>query len=560
MIKFIPPYLGEVIKSNAEKKMFEVLQTLELKNAYILHSLGLPKHKSKMYGEIDFVIVCERGIACLEIKGGMVECREGCWIFRDRYGAEHRKAEGPFAQVIGNMFSLKTAMKEQFPKEQFMKNILFACGVVFPDIVFESHSEEIISEMVYDRRVSDVSKYINDIFDYWEKRQHYEVRKLSPKDINRIVGYLRSDFVFLPTLGERLETIDQKLVRLTREQALILNALSSNKHLLIQGAAGTGKTILAMEFAKQKCSKGEKVLYLTYNKNLANEIIRRFTGQEHIKVINIHALFGEYVKVDTERIAADPTIYFMEQLPEEFMNVMDTMSKSELKDLQYDCIVMDEGQDIVKPNYLYALDYLLRGGLTQGRWAVFYDEMQNIYNPEFAEGMDLLETVPNTKFKLFINCRNTVQIGTFNSKISNIELSDFLKENGEDVQLISYHGDKDYPEKILQIVKELRKENVPMEDVVFLSPKRLLHSKLSELDVKQFEVRELSGMEEIKKDIPVYATIPGFKGLDSKVVILIDLEQVSAERFQKYLYIGCSRARSLLYVIAEESLLKSILN
>lgn len=65
---------------------------------------------------------------------------------------------------------------------------------------------------------------------------------------------------------------------------------------------------------------------------------------------------------------------------------------------------------------------------------------------------------------------------------------------------------------------------------------------------------------EVKKDIPVYATIPGFKGLDSKVVILIDLEQVSAERFQKYLYIGCSRARSLLYVIAEESLLKSILN
>lgn len=31
MPTFIPPYLGEEIKSNAEKKMYEVLQQLNLK-------------------------------------------------------------------------------------------------------------------------------------------------------------------------------------------------------------------------------------------------------------------------------------------------------------------------------------------------------------------------------------------------------------------------------------------------------------------------------------------------------------------------------------------------
>ena len=60
MPTFIPPYLGEQIKSNAERKMYDVLQQLQLKNAYVLHSLGLPKHKHKIYGEIDFVVVCER--------------------------------------------------------------------------------------------------------------------------------------------------------------------------------------------------------------------------------------------------------------------------------------------------------------------------------------------------------------------------------------------------------------------------------------------------------------------------------------------------------------------
>jgi|InofroStandDraft_1065614.scaffolds.fasta_scaffold342115_1 Predicted NTPase (NACHT family) len=47
-----------------------------MKNAYILHSLGLPKHQSKIYGEIDFVIVCDRSVACLEVKGGRIECRD----------------------------------------------------------------------------------------------------------------------------------------------------------------------------------------------------------------------------------------------------------------------------------------------------------------------------------------------------------------------------------------------------------------------------------------------------------------------------------------------------
>ena len=79
MVTFIPPYMGEEIKSNAERKMYDVLQELNLKNACVLHSLGLPRHRSKIYGEIDFVVVCERGVACLEIKGGRVECHDGQW-------------------------------------------------------------------------------------------------------------------------------------------------------------------------------------------------------------------------------------------------------------------------------------------------------------------------------------------------------------------------------------------------------------------------------------------------------------------------------------------------
>ena len=38
MVTFIPPYMGEEIKSNAEKKMYDVLQKLDMEDTYVLHS------------------------------------------------------------------------------------------------------------------------------------------------------------------------------------------------------------------------------------------------------------------------------------------------------------------------------------------------------------------------------------------------------------------------------------------------------------------------------------------------------------------------------------------
>lgn len=546
MTTFIPPYMGEEIKSNAEKKMYDVLQKLNMKNAYVLHSLGLPKHQSKIYGEIDFVVVCDRGVACLEIKGGRVECREGKWFFKDRYGVEREKPEGPFAQVTGNMFSLRDVLKKKFQNNKHMKNLLTACGVVFPDIEFKSVSQEIISEIVYDNRTEDITGYMNRVFDYWEERQHGQPSRLSPGDIRDIVQFLRGDFVFIPTLSDRLNSVEKRLVRLTSEQAQLMQALSLNKHLLIEGNAGTGKTLLAVDFAKKKAASGKKVLFLTYNKNLANNVIRQVDTIENLKVINIHALFGEYVAVDVKKMQENPNVYFSELLPEIFYEYLSELSDEELEKIKYDLIIMDEGQDILKPLYLYSLDTLLRGGFANGDWAVFYDEKQNIYNPDYNDGMEILHGYNCTEFKLFVNCRNTVQIGTYSSKISGIDLGEFIRENGEEVQNISYEDDDDFKKKITGILKNLRKEKVDIRDVVFLAPKKYKNSKVAQAGI---EVNEIGDNFDSSKELPVYATIQGFKGLDSKIVILTDVEYIRKENLSSFLYIAGTRARTLLYIV-----------
>lgn len=546
MTTFIPPYMGEEIKSNAEKKMYDVLQKLNMKNAYVLHSLGLPKHQSKIYGEIDFVVVCDRGVACLEIKGGRVECRDGKWFFKDRYSVEREKPEGPFAQVTGNMFSLRDVLKKKFQNNKHTKNLLTACGVVFPDIEFKSVSQEIISEIVYDNRTEDITGYMNRVFDYWEERQHRQPSRLSPGDIRDIVQFLRGDFVFIPTLSDRLNSVEKRLVRLTSEQAQLMQALSLNKHLLIEGNAGTGKTLLAVDFAKKKAASGKKVLFLTYNKNLANNVIRQVDTIENLKVINIHALFGEYVVVDVKKMQENPNVYFSEILPEIFYEYLSELSDEELEKIKYDLIIMDEGQDILKPLYLYSLDTLLRGGFANGDWAVFYDEKQNIYNPDYNDGMEILRGYNCTEFKLFVNCRNTVQIGTYSSKISGIDLGEFIRENGEEVQNISYEDDDDFKKKITGILKNLRKEKVDIRDIVFLAPKKYKNSKVAQAGI---EVNEIGDNFDSSKELPVYATIQGFKGLDSKIVILTDVEYIRKENLSSFLYIAGTRARTLLYIV-----------
>lgn len=548
MVTFIPPYMGEEIKSNAERKMYDVLQELNLKNACVLHSLGLPRHRSKIYGEIDFVVVCERGVACLEIKGGRVECRDGQWTFIDRYGTERVKPEGPFAQVTGNMFSLRDILKKRFEGNPHMKNILMASGVVFPDITFHSDSQEIIPEIIYDRTTEDISGYMNQVFDYWQQRQHREPSKLSPSDIREVVQFLRADFCFIPSLNDRLEQVEQKLVRLTKEQAQLMQALGMNDHLIVEGGAGTGKTLLAAEFARRQLEQGARVLYLTYNKNLAHHVMRSLPETDQLKVVNIHALFGEYVSVDVEELQKDPQKYFAQILPERFYDYISEKQSTDpdAADMQYDLLIMDEGQDILKPLYLYSLDCLLKGGLDHGKWAVFYDEKQNIYNPEYQDGMDILRSYSHTKFRLFVNCRNTVQIGTYSAKASGVTFAEFMRENGEEVGKISYEDEKDFGGKIKEIMKTLREGKVSPGDITFLSPKKYQNSKLATLKLAVNELRD-----DFKPDpsVPVFATIQGFKGLDAKVVILCDVEALRRETFSQYIYLAGTRARTLLYIV-----------
>ena len=88
-----------------------------------------------------------------------------------------------------------------------------------------------------------------------------------------------------------------------------------------------------------------------------------------------------------------------------------------------------------------------------------------------------------------------------------------------------------------------------MTDVVFLAPKKYSNSIMNEIGI---EVNELGDNFDYNSFLPGYATIQGFKGLDSKIVIIVDVDSIIDKNFSRFMYIAGTRARTLLYIVASE--------
>ena len=146
-----------------------------------------------------------------------------------------------------------------------------------------------------------------------------------------------------------------------------------------------------------------------------------------------------------------------------------------------------------------------------------------------------------------------MQIGTYCTKTSGVEISEYLQENGEEVQRVSYSDIQDFSKKIKDIMKFLHNEKIVSSDVAFLAPKKYANSILKEVGI---EVNELGDNYDAQSILPKFATIQGFKGLDSKIVILVDVDNIHKDNFSKFFYIAGTRARTLLYVVASDEFWK----
>lgn len=568
MARLIPPYIKDDIASNAERRIFNLFLMLDY-DCTVLHSLGISQHRSKVYGEIDFVVICREGILCLEIKGGEVYREDGVWHFINRYGHEDKSPEGPFNQVIGSMFSLREYIKKSLGNSDSLAKCQYACGVVFPDIVFNQRGPEFINEIVYDARKTDeeILQYMKNCFKYWreqcEEKYGFKGDTLTNEQIRKAEMFLRGNFGAIPSFNIILDEIDKKIVNATEDQYSVLEMLDENNRVIIKGGAGTGKTLIGLEHCRRLALKGQRVLYLCFNKLLSDylkhNLFKDFPST-NIVVSSFHSLLNKYLNNKDFDSREQTSEYYEKIMPEQFIDYVIAHGVPENE--QFDAVIIDEGQDLLRVNYLMCLSEIIKSHFASGKWYLFYDLNQNIYNKEFEEGMKELVPYSPVLLTLSTNCRNTRQIGIYNTLLSGIKHEKYMKINGEEVIREGYSDESELRHKLLKLVKNYKAQGTNLGNMVILSPytfdKSCLKGENIFKSVCSFQNITGMGRSAITDDSIKFSTIHSFKGMEARIIILVDLDKFDDD-FRRYLYyIAVSRARSILHIFYKETCRKEM--
>lgn len=520
----------------------------------VLHSLGLSSHARKIWGEADFVVLSEKGIFVIEVKGGSVSCENGLWTFTSPDGRQsYSKQEGPFEQAKDALFALENSLKTE-PRHQ---DLLCGYGVIMPFETFTQTGPEIEPGVLLDRRNfrRDLGFFIGELSTFWRnlyaERHGRTVRFPDVDDIAAVRQLLRPDVTSCFSLGSYLTSLDAELLDLTTEQIRTLRGMDNNVRTVIRGGAGTGKTVLAAERAKRLAADGQRVLYLCFNRLLAHHVETALAGYEartNIEVRHAHGWYRELI--DAAGLAArldqaevDDRELYGKVFPELFSEAV-----LKLEPEPFDAVVIDEGQDLLTLANLDAVDLMLEGGIRHGSWHLFLDPNQNIYGAIAEEAGDRLQEVGYAGYELSLNCRNTIEVAVETSMVSGIDVPTEKAVRGPDCIHFYSSGTKQLRGQVTGEIRRLLASGVSPGDIVVLSGRRLKNSSLAGIpDLAGLPLVDIAESGARSEGLH-FCTMHAFKGLERKVVLAIDLYDLLDDSTCLLHYAGLSRAKMLLCV------------
>jgi len=316
---------------------------------------------------------------------------------------------------------------------------------------------------------------------------------------------------------------------------------------------------------------GRRTLLICFNRLLGDWLCRQ--AAESLNSENVTA--GSYFRLLRELILqSSAASEFMEherqsQTEDLFDEVYANHGRTAVQEINkpYDVLVMDEGQDLLRASVLSVLDCWLRKGLADGRWAIFGDfERQALFGTSDAMQLRgaLKQVAPDyARGRLSLNCRNTRSIGEETALLSGFESPPYrlAQVMGSPVDYRYYNSPESERKLIAETLLRLLSNGVRASDIVVLSRLRLENSAVGQLDGGK-EFRILDVLDRVSKDsaTPVirFATVHAFKGMESPVVVLCDIERVGESEPQSLLYVAMSRARSQLIVLAHENASRTI--
>lgn|GEM_PF-1042060 len=580
MAKIIPSHPSAwSLKNHAEGLLHQKLKH-ELDDQFLIfYSLRFqsePDRKKGIDREIDFLIIHPNyGFLVLEVKGGTIEhLADNVWRQTSKSGEAH-PLKDPIEQVLQEMYAVRNFLQSQEATKAFIESFMFHRAVWFPDCRISTplNLPGLSNECILDNKsLEKMEAAIVGAF-----RGSLLKQPLSTETMKAIEDTLASKFTLSRSIESHL-TIDAERVKmLTDQQFMRLEQMQDHVHLLIPGGAGTGKTILAYETAWRLAKKGKRVLLLSYTRFQAEWLERELTatGEKdagvQLDITDIGTLVehlatqaklpsGQLDEIRRYKSRID-SVEGQEKLAMYLSAAVKKLPSRANNMWQYDAIIVDEGQDF--ESALWAPLRSLRRDVKLSIFYVFYDEAQRIDFPKKWEHPFPQENIP--AFPLSVNCRNAPAIYSLMQYFSPSPPSNFVLK--QDTMQVAYcpvlyanYDSKD--EAIRQVLRlELQRlvdiERVLLKDILIIT----CRAKISDLanhqsQFKTWKAPDFYPIAPITKPLTAshirYSTIRSSKGLESKVVVLMELDGMADEKPEKHhklVYTAISRAKHHLLVL-----------
>lgn len=571
MSTVIPQYsdqqLAEIrAKSGAEAEVYLAFRNLQAPGT-VLHSVSWIEKTlggGARDGETDFLVWDGKGtLITLEIKGGGIsyDGQTRNWSSTDRSG-KHHAIKNPFAQAKDAKYALKRKLKELCPAQDTVESISFGHAVLFPSVADISGfvGPDSPRDIVGGRNeVADIGRWIQQVIAYWGNSG-----KSSPAQSLALERVLLSAFArsheARPLIATHLAAEETARIKLTENQARVLWAIGRRRKAAVAGGAGTGKTLLAVEKAKKFAAEGFHTLLTCYNEQLAGYLSRSCAGIAGLEVASFHKTCSDWIRLADNKcgrnLKAEAAKSFFGQDDFDVIQPFALMTAAEVLPKRYDAIVVDEGQDFGE-NYWPALEMLLRDSDASPLY-IFYDLNQNLYKNAASF------PIKDDPFVLLVNCRNTKPIHVAAYKFYAGEPTDPPDLAGHPLERLEASSPRAQAERIGALVTRLlTQEKVPPEQVVVLvadarrDAKQLAYDTLGRLPLPR-GIQWGFGVDPDSNTVRT-DTINRFKGLEAAVVILWanvnDPKALSPES----LYVGMTRAKSLLYLCGTRAVCDSVL-
>jgi len=504
--------------SRAELKFFEALKRCfnENSNWRTYHSLNIENHSSKRIGEIDFLVLCPYGLLIFEVKGGGVKVKDGKWYTVNKEGTFN--IQNPFNQAKSAMFSLQ---KTLIDRHLLKPSHLIAFASVFPDIKFNNESVEWSKNQILDKYgLLDLEAWLTSLIAHSQKKVSNQ-HGLSDQEIIDIDIFLRPEFEQVCSLFHPSKLGLSDSIKLNVEQLDILDGAQKYNRFVCEGAAGTGKTLLAIELVRRLVATHDNVLFLCRS-NYLKSYLKSVVIHENITISSVSSL-----EIDTQR---------------KFLT-------------KYDVLVVDEGQDLYEQHIFDLLDNYLEGGLNHGDWYIFQDS--NFQNKLFCdinkECFSLINNLSQGTLNLSKNYRNTRHIVNFLQTTLSLPLIEQVDVSGTVVieKFVSYKE----IQHVSNIIKKILNDIPQKGTVTFLSNLPYEQSIISKLPVhlnNQLTRIDDYLMNHFPPTRASFCEIKNFKGLENDYIILVDMphptETISANEKTQY-YVALSRPRIKLFCL-----------